>query len=344
MCEEESEDTDAVAKLFQINDSIHRTIERYKLFKKGDIEGANKIPQGTLGTSGAGVTKGANNTLNLIDFGDPEPVSANEAAAPGQPSQPAPKGNALEDDLLGLSLGGNTFGQTGGISLGASNGSSKSVPNTLRIAPKAMAVLGLSGMSVPQNQTRPAPSQQSNLDLFGGLANSGPPSQISSPPPPAISQAPRAQAARSTPDPFAALNSPAPRQASPFQFQQSVKPQQAGSADLLGVGSPAPSSSLAQSTSTATNDDDEWTFASAVPDSSKEITVVNSSVSVIFTVRRDSDSVLLISSRISNNTTAPIGDLTFQSAVSKVCSTLTCYFLAFAVGGHGARVQHVNTR
>lgn len=128
MCEEESEDHEAVAKLFEINDSIHRTIERYKLFKKGDIEGANKIPKGTLGKSGAGVTKGADNTLNLIDFGDPEPTAAPAASGStvsGQQPQPTSSGNALEDDLLGLSLGSNTYGQSGGIALGGSNGSGK---------------------------------------------------------------------------------------------------------------------------------------------------------------------------------------------------------------------------
>ena len=125
MCEEESDDTEAVAKLFQINDSINRTIERYKLFKKGDIEAANKIPQGTLGTSGAGVSKGPNNELNLIDFGDPEPEPAASNPAPNSTGQPAQKGNALEDDLLGLSLGGDGYGQSGSIALGGSNGSSE---------------------------------------------------------------------------------------------------------------------------------------------------------------------------------------------------------------------------
>jgi len=123
MCEEESEDHEAVAKLFEINDSIHRTIERYKLFKKGDIEAANKIPQGTLGKSGAGVSKGPDNTLNLIDFGDPEPAPAPGSAASSSTGQAASKGNTLEDDLLGLSLGGPSYGQTGSISLGGSNGS-----------------------------------------------------------------------------------------------------------------------------------------------------------------------------------------------------------------------------
>jgi hypothetical protein len=124
MCEEDSEDTEAVAKLFEINDSIHRTIQRYKLIKEGDIEGANKIPQGTLGRSGAGVSKGANNQLNLIDFGDPEPEPAPAAESSGAASgQSAGKGNALEDDLLGLSLGGDSYGQSGSIALGGSNGS-----------------------------------------------------------------------------------------------------------------------------------------------------------------------------------------------------------------------------
>ena len=114
MCEEESDDQEAVAKLFEINDSIHRTIERYKLIKNGDVEGAQKIPQGTLGTS-TGVGKNANNELSLIDFGgDQEPESANTNA---QASAPA---NSAESDLLGLSLEepSQPYGQGGGIALG----------------------------------------------------------------------------------------------------------------------------------------------------------------------------------------------------------------------------------
>jgi hypothetical protein len=134
MCEEDSEDHEAVAKLFEINDSIHRTIERYKLFKKGDIEAANNIPQGTLGRSGAGVSQGPNNTLNLIDFGDQEPVP--QTAGSSQASQqPTAAGNALEDDLLGLSLSGDTYGQSGSISLGGSNGSGRLHTTTTSIRP-----------------------------------------------------------------------------------------------------------------------------------------------------------------------------------------------------------------
>lgn len=143
---------------------------------------------------------------------------------------------------------------------------------------------------------------------------------MSSPPPAPYSQPAPRPSARSTPDPFAALASSTPRQASPFQFQQSIKPPQqpSGAVDLLGVGSPAPSSNLAQSTTSAANDDDEWNFTSAVPDSSKELIVTNSSINVVFNVSRESDTVLLIKSRVSNNTSLPISELTIQLAVSKV--------------------------
>lgn len=321
MCEEDSEDHEAVAKLFEINDSIHRTIERYKLFKKGDIEAANKIPQGTLGRSGAGVSQGPNNTLNLIDFGDAEPTapsggpSASQSAS--QQTAPAPKGNALEDDLLGLSLSGDTYGQSGSIALGGSNGSGKFVSDSQIALLLTHLVLGLSGMPVPQAKAQPkkTPAQQIN-DLFASSATTPTPPQISTPPPSSFSQ-PSVQPARS-PDPFAALAS-TPRQSSPFQYQQSVKPPSSVSAtaDLLG-GGPVPSSNLAQSNINTTNDDDEWTFASSVPDTSKEITVTNTSINVLFNVSRENDAVLLINSRVSNNTPLPIANLTLQVAASKV--------------------------
>lgn len=132
MCEEESDDHEAVARLFEINDSIHRTVERYKLMKKGDIEGASKIARGEHVASQAAV-KSAAQELNLIDFdGEAEAngPSGNGSAAPAAASQSQPGG--LEDDLLGLSIGdaggsGGTFGQTGGISLGFGNNESKSM-------------------------------------------------------------------------------------------------------------------------------------------------------------------------------------------------------------------------
>ena len=119
MCEEESDDSEAVAKLFEINDSIHRTIERYKLVRKGDLDGASRIPKGTLGST-TGVTKGDDNELSLIDLGSDEP-SSNGAGKP-----PAANGGpTLEDDLLGLSFQDATYGQSGGIALGFGANTSK---------------------------------------------------------------------------------------------------------------------------------------------------------------------------------------------------------------------------
>ena len=121
MCEEESDDHEAVAKLLEINDSINRTVERYKLMKKGNLEDANKIAKGTLGTS-TGVGKNAANELSLIDF-DADAAEVNggsfSAAADSQPG-------GLEDDLLGLSLGGGSYGQGGGIARGFGNNTSES--------------------------------------------------------------------------------------------------------------------------------------------------------------------------------------------------------------------------
>ncbi|KAI9870209.1 MAG: hypothetical protein M1830_004526, partial [Pleopsidium flavum] len=113
MCEEESDDSEAVAKLLEINDSIHRTIERYKLVKKGDLAAASKIPKGTLGTS-TGVGKSADNELSLIDLGGDFESSPNGVSG----SLAGPRPASMEDDLLGLSIQDNHYGQGGGIALG----------------------------------------------------------------------------------------------------------------------------------------------------------------------------------------------------------------------------------
>ena len=123
MCEEESDDAEAVNKLLEINDSIHRTIERYKLIKQGNLAEASKIPKGTLGTS-TGVSKNADNELSLIDFGGDEPESATNAHTNGAA---ASNTQSMEDDLLGLSMQDQTYGQGGGIALGFGANTSKSI-------------------------------------------------------------------------------------------------------------------------------------------------------------------------------------------------------------------------
>jgi ADP-ribosylation factor-binding protein GGA len=176
----------------------------------------------------------------------------------------------------------------------------------------------MSGMPVPQSPAQQKASNQAITNLFTSGPRSTPtPPQILSPRPSALSNA-SAQPPRS-PDPFAALTS-TPRQGSPFQYQQSIKTQTTGSpaVDLLGGDMTASSSNLAQSSTSAPNDDDEWTFASSVPDTANEITVLNTNINVLFNVSRETDTTLLIQSRVSNNTPLPISGLTLQLAASKV--------------------------
>ena len=147
MCEEESDDHEAVAKLLEINDSIHRTVERYKLMKNGDLEAAQKIARGTLGTT-TGVGKNAANELSLIDFGGDE-ISGGGSTAPEGKSQ----SGGLEDDLLGLSMADGSFGQGGGIALGFGNNTSKLIGGF--ISPRILTVYRYSwpGTHILDNST-----------------------------------------------------------------------------------------------------------------------------------------------------------------------------------------------
>lgn len=120
MCEEESEDHEAVAKLLEINDSIHRTVERYKLMKKGELEAARKIEAGAPPSAITTVAGGSSaaNELSLIDFDAEAPGTngSNGTSAPAASQTPS-----IENDLLGLDIGGDSgsFGQSGGgIALG----------------------------------------------------------------------------------------------------------------------------------------------------------------------------------------------------------------------------------
>lgn len=320
MCEEESDDHEAVAKLLEINDSIHRTIERYKLIKKGDVDGANKIPKGTLGTSGAGVSIGANNELSLIDLGGPEDTEPSQASLLA--AAPAQKGNSLEDDLLGLSIGDN-FGQGGNITLGPSNGvsgpSSQSPPQQQHLTNSQITSL----FNQPQQPISARPASGS----FGGLNFSTPPASSPVPPTSAFSPPPtQQQASAPKADPFASLASvtQSSRTTSPFQFQQSTQAPPAATqsqpSNLLGLNStPAtshPSRSLSQTSAPA---DDEWTFASALPDSTSELTITSTSITVTWSISRppSTPEIIEIHSRISNNTAHAISELTFSTAVTR---------------------------
>ncbi|KAJ5710103.1 hypothetical protein N7493_009695 [Penicillium malachiteum] len=301
MCEEESDDPEAVHKLLEINDSIHRTIERYELVRKGDLDAASRIPKGTLGTT-TGVSKNANNELSLIDF-DPEPSSNGNAP---EASSQAQVGNALENDLLGLSLGDNGSLPGGGISL---SGSSMGFP------PMS------SGPSLPAVSATPPPAAfKPNYDILSSINASRPTSQSSTPVPGQPSMVRSTATPPHAADPFAALVSASPRPASgAFQPPQS-QPAPASSSLLDLVGGP---SVLAQPAGQAAEDDD-WNFASSLPQSNtlpanNQVEVLNSPLRVEFHVRRvpNAPRQIYIRAVFSNPTSQPIGELHFQVAVEK---------------------------
>ncbi|CAI7613109.1 unnamed protein product [Penicillium discolor] len=304
MCEEESDDPEAVHKLLEINDSIHRTIERYKLVKKGDLAAASQIPKGTLGTT-TGVSKNANNELSLIDF-DPEP----EPSSNGNEAVPSQGGNSLENDLLGLSLGEQGSSPGGGISLGSSmNFPSMSASST---------------PPVPSQSQQQAPTAfKPNYDILASMNSSRPVSQS---PTPVMGVSPQVQSTATPPpaaDPFASLVSASPRQtSSPFQppAQSQTAPASSSLLDLVGGtgSSPQPGRQAAPV------EDDEWDFASALPasnalPSTNKIQVLNSQLRVEFAARRvpNQPRQIHVVAIFSNTTSQRIGDLHFQVAVEK---------------------------
>lgn len=343
MCEEESDDHEAVARLFEINDSIHRTVERYKLMKKGDIEGASKIARGEHVASQAAV-KSAAQELNLIDFdGEAEAngPSGNGSAAPTAAGQSQPGG--LEDDLLGLSIGdaggsGGTFGQTGGISLGFGNNESKSQWSSathiylhtragLSLTKDKQGVPGPSLLSsVTQASTAQGPGPSTSTpDPFSSFNafNSAPStSKNNTPQPPNYQQSAFAAPAQAA-DPFAALSSSNFATGFP-NASKSATPAPAPAAAPVSGAPPAPAAPASQA-----NDDDEWNFASALPADTPALprehraVVNNTSLKIDMLANRttgSSNSINLLFA-FSNNTAQPISELHFQLAVTKVSPT-----------------------
>jgi len=311
MCEEESDDHEAVAKLLEINDSIHRTVERYKLMKKGDVDAALKIKKGTLGTS-TGVN--AANELSLIDFGGDETNGGSSTAPPATESQPG----GLEDDLLGLSLGEASYGQGGGISLGFGNNASESHSRILNLncanisqdIPGPALISSTSQHNTargPTPSTSPAPFKP-DYSSFSAFGSSQPSSKPTTPQPTLFQQQQAAALAKQHApiiDPFAALASSrqsAPKSPSMFDFANPKPPVAPAAPDTTG-------------------DDDEWAFASALPEpQSNTIKVSDTALQVMLHASREpaTPASIAISLSYSNKTDQSISDLEFQLAVSKV--------------------------
>ncbi|KAG7434689.1 putative ADP-ribosylation factor-binding protein [Fusarium oxysporum f. sp. raphani] len=273
MCEEESDDHEAVAKLLEINDSIHRTAERYKLMKKGDIEGAAKVAAGGPPPSAPGATassSSATNELSLIDF---DVDASSNGAQSSNAAAPSANAGGLENDLLGLDIGGesSSFGQGGGIALGFG-----------------------------ANQNIPGPALLSSMTQDNSARG-----QVSTPTPPPFSQ-------------FASFSQPVSQSTTPQpHFQQQPPPPSQPASDpfaILGAGnlnsqraSPAPPQPQPAATA---NDDDEWNFSSALPQSqaSQRSTRLRAP---------GNENAINIVFAFSNNVTQPIGELHFQLAVTK---------------------------
>ncbi|MCJ1257324.1 hypothetical protein MMC24_005149 [Lignoscripta atroalba] len=326
MCEEESDDSEAVAKLLEINDSIHRTIERYKLIKKGDLDAASKIPKGTLGTS-TGVGKTADNELSLIDFGgDPEPT-ANGASSATAPKEQ--RTELLEDDLLGLSFQDNSYGQGGGIALGFGANTNIPGPSLLSSTVEHSSAKPPTPSRTPQPQLPPA-SGKPNYDPFASLTHSGPVSKSSTPVPSLLQQQQASQKSQSS-DPFAAISSDVPRQGSPFQQpQQNNKAPSNEAASIFDFARPIPpkavptTSASVNQQSNGTPAEDDWNFSSALPEdnsmpSSSSLVVSDKEVKIVFDVSRrpTSDAVIDILAKFSNKSVSVITEYTFQVAVTK---------------------------
>ncbi|KAJ9165103.1 VHS-domain-containing protein [Coniochaeta hoffmannii] len=289
MCEEESDDHEAVAKLLEINDSIHRTVERYKLMKKGDVAAANQIAKGAPFTASTGATgTGSANELSLIDLDGDAETNGSSAAAQSQTG-------GIENDLLGLSIGNSSFGQGGGgIALGFGANTTVDIPGPALLS----SVTQHSSARGPISSTSTPPPGSSSFSAF----SSAPSGSSSNTPQPHFSSAFSAPPKAPASDPFSILGSTS-KPATP-------KP-----------STPQPPTTLASQVST--NDDDEWSFSSALPSVPSEYKAVvsNTSLKIELTATRPSNPMLRNAMQLffffGNNTDHHISELHFQLAVTK---------------------------
>ncbi|KAK0673589.1 VHS domain-containing protein [Cercophora samala] len=286
MCEEESEDHEAVAKLLEINDAIHRTFQRYRLLKKGDFEGAAKLadPNFVPSTSAAG--KVAAGELSLIDFDDAAP----DTNGSGSQGASQASGSGLENDLLGLSLGEtSSYGQTGGIALGF--GANTNIPGPALLSSVTQNNTAGGNYSASTSTSPAPPPGFSNFSAF----NSAPSSKAATPQPARSAFSPPTSKPVSN-DPFAQLASLGSKPATPTP---AAAPQN--------------------------NDDDEWSFSSALPPEApaqpKEHTAVinNTNLKIDFKAFRAAEGQPQVDlfMLFSNNTPFPVSELHFQLAVTK---------------------------
>lgn len=169
-------------------------------------------------------------------------------------------------------------------------------------------------------------------DPFASLASSQPSTQPVTPVPTVGKQQQSASRPLPSADPFAILSNPTPRQPSPFEYQQqssnrvpSASPSLFDFAQSTKPQTQPNQPALAAQQNNGTSSEEEWTFASSLPDQANlppvnEVMVTNTAVNVVFAVSRPAgdDSSITMVVRSSNNTAQPIAEFTFQIAVPKV--------------------------
>ncbi|KAG5921236.1 hypothetical protein E4U61_007017 [Claviceps capensis] len=285
MCEEESEDHEAVARLLEINDSIHRTVERYKLMKKGDMEAAAKVAYGAAPPVSSAPSGRAANELSLIDFDGEGGHDASQGN--GNSAANSSQAGGLENDLLGLDIGGSSssdFGQGGNISLGF--GANSNIPGPALLSSVTQDNTA-GGSMLDQNQTTSFSQFASFTSPLPSQSGTPQPSLQQQPKPPLANQA--------SADPFAALASAS----APTSFQQA--------------------------TAASANDDDEWNFSSALPPAVSNKPKENKGTINQSLLRTDylagratsASNSIHITFAFSNNSAQPVTELHFQLAVTK---------------------------
>ncbi|KAI5288256.1 hypothetical protein KEM54_005354 [Ascosphaera aggregata] len=302
MCEEESDDTEAVSKLLAINDSIHRTIERYKLVKTGDMEAAYKIPKGTLGTS-TGVKKTAGQELSLIDFDGDLNGRDNDQGNIAEGAATSAAHESHQEDLLGLSFSGSPQPQS------QSRSQPLSATDILAGFASGPVSLPVQGNNMPALATTVLQQQPAAPDPFASLMQST--SATSTPLSTRVASTTSASNAGGLSSSFGGLSLSSPPTGTAIMKMPEEPPQTAA---------------------TTSSTDDEWTFASAlpapVPQVSRKIEVLSAPVKIDFvSERKPNEPVIHVVASFSNTTSLPISELHFQVAIEKIIIATQAYTL-----------------
>jgi ADP-ribosylation factor-binding protein GGA len=185
------------------------------------------------------------------------------------------------------------------------------------------------GPTPTRSPAPPAVPSKADYSAFPGFGISQPSSQVTIPQPSSLQQQQQQQQQQKAAvralqqpmsDPFASLTSPL-RQSTPLQNQSST------SASLFDFAQSAPPVTAIPPAST--NDDDEWAFSSALPESnglpsSTSITITDTiiNISIHATRKSPSDPIITMTVHFSSKVAQLITELTFQVAVTKVGSQI----------------------